>query len=261
MKASESEFASSTYEAVAQPTCATVDADEMDWHAYAEHYDEMCALNPAYHENIGMLLERLQSWNLPPDARICDLGGGTGNYILAMHQNFPSARYHHVDVDDRMIEFARRKYSEAKVENVEILTSNVHSVDFASEFFDVVVCVNALYAFTSQEAILSRVHSWLKPTGKLFLIDFGRKQNTLDWTVYMFIESLKSRQLGRYARALIGAREVLRQNRRTTLGQESGRYWLHSTDELGEALERAGFVVAELSSCYRQYCDFAVCSK
>ena len=238
-----------------------VDADEMDWHAYAEHYDEMCALNPAYYKNVSMLLERLSSWNLPEDASICDLGAGTGNYILGMHQILPSANYWHVDIDERMIECAKQKYSEAGIANVHVVYSDVCSLSFPADSFDVVVCVNALYAFTSQDEILSKIRSWLKPNGKLFLIDFGRSQKTLDWTLYMLWEAIKSNQLARYFRALIGGRELLKQNRRTTRGQASGRYWLHSTSEFGEALRSAGFVVEELETCYRDYSDFAVCTK
>ena len=32
-----------------------VQSDEMNWDAYAEHYDVMCELNPSYQENIEYL--------------------------------------------------------------------------------------------------------------------------------------------------------------------------------------------------------------
>jgi ubiquinone/menaquinone biosynthesis C-methylase UbiE len=238
-----------------------VQADEMDWDAYAEHYDEMCALNPAYQQNVGMLLERLHAWNLPEDCTVCDLGAGTGNYILRITEAIPSARFWHVDFDSRMIELARKKYAEAGVQNVKVIQSNVHTIDFPESSFDVIVCVNALYAFRSQKDVLLKIHSWLKPTGRLFLIDFGRQQKTLDWTLYIFRESVKSRRIGRYAKALVEGRELLKQNRRTTKGQQSGRYWLHTTEEFGEMLRSVGFKVEEISRCYRDYADFAICAK
>ncbi len=239
----------------------SVEKDEMDWDAYAEHYDEMCALNPAYQANIEILLNHLSKWSLPPDCKICDLGAGTGNYIVQMAKTLPMAQFWHVDIDQHMTELATQKYEQNKVLNVNVHKSDVHAANFEEESFDVVVCVNALYAFTSQESILKRIRSWLKPNGKLFLIDFGRKQKTLDWTLYIFKESMKSQKVGRFARALIEGRELLKQNRRTTMGQESGRYWLHTTQEFGQTLENSGFKVEELSRCYRNYSDLAICSK
>lgn len=233
----------------------------MDWDAYAEHYDEMCALNPAYEQNLRTLLNSLQQWNLPENANICDLGAGTGNFILQLSGAVPTGRFWHIDVDNRMIEMARKKYEKANLERVTVLRSNAHSVDFQPEFFDVILCVNALYAFGDQQEVLNKMRSWLKPSGRLFLIDFGRKQRTYDWAFYMFKESIKSGQVRRYTRALIEGLELLKQNRRTTRGQSSGRYWLHTTEEFGETLRKTGFRVEELKSCYRGYADLAICGK
>lgn len=238
-----------------------LDRDEMDWDAYAEYYDELCALNPAYHENINILLDRLSQWQLPSDATICDMGAGTGNYILSLNEYLPSASYWHVDFDERMNQLANKKYESRGLTNVQFIQQEAHHVDFPSESFNLIICVNALYTFTPQEQVLVKMHDWLKPDGVLFVIDFGRKQNTLDWTFYIFRESIKAGNFKRYASKLWEGREVLKQNRRATKGQQSGRYWLHSTEELGIALRNAGFKPKELKSCYRDYADLAVCTK
>lgn len=233
----------------------------MDWDAYAKNYDDLCALNPAYHDNIRVLLDHLANWKLPSDAAICDLGAGTGNYIIRMNEVMPQASYWHVDFDSRMNELARSKYEAKGLTNVSIIQEEIHNVEFPHETFDLVICINALYAFTPQDVVLKNIKSWLKPSGKLFLIDFGRKQSTLDWTFYIFREAVKSHQIGYYAKTLIEGREILKQNRRATKGQQSGRYWLHSTSEFGAALSNAGFTVQELKSVYRDYADLAICSK
>lgn len=248
-------------EYVADADLDRLESDEMDWDAYAEHYDKMCELNPAYQQNIQMLLDRLPNWDLPDDASVCDLGAGTGNYILQLGQAMQRATFWHVDFDSRMIEVARRKYADANLSNVNIVQSNALEVDFEENSFDLVVCINALYAFSSQREILQKMQRWLKNNGRLFLIDFGRKQNTLDWALYMLREAAKSRRLGFYARTLVEGRELLKQNRKTTKGQESGRYWLHTTEEFGQTLSDTGFFVEEIGRCYRNYADFAICVK
>lgn len=233
----------------------------MDWDAYAEYYDELCELNPAYHENIEILLDRLKQWQLPEDSHICDMGAGTGNYIVELSKHLPGANYRHVDFDIRMNDLAARKYETNKISNVEIIQEEAHNVSFPADSFDLIICINALYTFTPQDQVLKNMRDWLKPDGRLFVIDFGRQQSTLDWTIYIFREALKAHRVGRYARTLLEGREILKQNRRATKGQQSGRYWLHTTDEFGNALRGSGFTIHEIESCYRGYADLAVCSK
>ena len=51
----------------------SVQSDEMDWDAYADHYDLMCELNPSYNENLSILASRISSWQLPGNASILSL--------------------------------------------------------------------------------------------------------------------------------------------------------------------------------------------
>lgn len=238
-----------------------VAADEMNWDAYAEHYDQMCKFNTSYQENIKILQDLVASWPLPADAQICDLGAGTGNYITSLAKTCPEARFVHVDFDEKMNDAAFRKYQEAGIQNIQLVTEYVQDCEFPDNSFDLILCINALYAISPQENVLKKVKRWLKPDGRFFVIDFGRKQRTLDWTIYLFRESMKNHQAGEYVKALINSREVLKQNRKTSQGQSTGRYWLHSTTEFGDALRACGFSVEELYACYRGYADLAICRK
>jgi ubiquinone/menaquinone biosynthesis C-methylase UbiE len=235
--------------------------DEMDWDAYAKHYDEMCRFNPAYQENIDALLSRLPSWRLPETPIVCDLGAGTGNYILQLSKVLKGASYVHVDFDRRMIESAQKKYRDQSMVDVTFVQKPVNQLNFEESSFDLILCVNALYAFPDRANVLTDIRRWLRPTGKLFIIDFGRRQRSLDWAMYMFRESIRSRRFREAVKAFFESREVLKQNRRSTRGQQSGRYWLHSTEEFGQFLTQSGFIVEELTSCYREYADMAICSK
>jgi len=234
--------------------------DEMNWDAYAEHYDVMCELNPSYQENIDKLVQHLQTWDISDQPTILDLGAGTGNYILALAKQIKKASFVHVDFDKKMNELAQRKYDLHGIP-VEVRNQYVQDVTFGESSFDVIICINALYAISPQTEVLQKVHSWLKPDGRFFVIDFGRKQNILDWTFYVFRESMKRHRLARYIKVLKDNRELIKQNRQTTKGQDTGRYWLHSTAEFRDTLKSCGFVVDEVFPCYRGYSDLAVCRK
>ena len=132
--------------------------DEMNWDAYAEHYDVMCELNPSYQENIDKLVQYLQSWNISDQPAILDLGAGTGIYILALAKQLNGASFVHVDFDRKMNELAQRKYLQNQIP-VEIRNQYVQDVHFEESSFDVIICINALYAISPQTEVLKKIHS------------------------------------------------------------------------------------------------------
>lgn len=238
-----------------------IESDEMDWDAYAEHYDVMCELNPSYQENLGRLTKYVSGWQLPDDANICDLGAGTGNYISALSDLLPNARFTHLDFDPKMNKIARNKYSKGGLANVTLVEQPAQQAVFEPATFDLIVCINALYAISPQTQMLRKIRQWLTSDGLFFVIDFGRKQRTIDWMIYLFRESMKNHQVGTYAKALIESREVIKQNRRSAKGQSTGRYWTHSTSQFGRVLSDCGFAIDELYTCYRGYADLAICRR
>jgi ubiquinone/menaquinone biosynthesis C-methylase UbiE len=232
----------------------------IEWSDYAARYDLMAEHNPAYQENIGLLIERLRNWSLPGDARICDLGAGTGNYIVNLAQQLPSAEFWHVDCDKTMINYAKEKYVKLGLSNVKIVEDYIQRIDLPERHFDLVVCVNALYAMSPHESTLRSVARSLKPGGKFFVIDFGRKQRVIDWGWYLLKNTIKTQGLRSYVEFVLKSGEIVRQARNGTRFQAEGGYWLHSTQEFGNTLNKCGFLVEDLFPCYRGYCDLAVCS-
>ena len=51
------------------------------WSEYATKYDEFVVPLTCYQDNIRQLLKFLENSQVPKDARICDIGAGTGIYI------------------------------------------------------------------------------------------------------------------------------------------------------------------------------------
>ena len=230
----------------------------MDWERYAKHYDLMCSLNPAYLDNLALLRECLERYPLSYDARVCDLGAGTGNYIKAISEIRAGFRFLYVDPSEEMLKVARHKLAEMGEGRIQFQLAPAEECLFQPASFDLILCINALYAMDDPRLTLRRIREWLSPDGYAFILDFGRVQNTLDWAKYLLFESIKSGNLGKYLWSLLVGREVLRQNRLTRVGQQSGRYWLHSTEEFSAIIEQAGLNIKEVGVCYRGYCDYAI---
>jgi len=228
---------------------------------YAEAYDVMCAANPAYEQNLSLFRRWIHDIELPRDATICDVGAGTGNYVLEIAARFPDAEVLHVDSDPVMNRTASRKYRKHRLANVRFQTCSVAEAEVTQSSLDALICVNALYAFGDHPQALSKFYSWLKPSGQLFLIDLGRPMKVGDWARYIIGSSLARTGAARTMRAFVRGRKAIGQNRRIRKEQSRGTYWLHSTESFREALITAGFSVELVATCYRDVCDFAICSK
>lgn len=233
----------------------------MSFSRYAPEYDRMAALNPAYQANLELFRRVLTEQDLSANIKVADVGAGTGNYICEMQTFYPEASFLHIDSDPEMNRIAREKYRQHGFSNVEIIEEYVQRVDFPPGEFDILISVHSLYAMHPQKLVLKKLQKWLKPGGALFIIDFGRRQNVVDWAFYILGEVAKRHGYLRAAREFLHFAKVSRENVNTTRGQDSGAYWTHSTEQFAEVLSEAGFSVGEVAQCYRGYSDLAICRK
>lgn len=228
------------------------------WSRYASQFDEMCTFIPVYQENIDTLIEALPLFDLPENPRICDLGAGTGNFVLALQKALPGAQFTHVDMDPVMNEAARHKYALHETD-VTVVENYIQRLDFEPSSFDLIICVNALCHASPQALTLRRMNRWLTDQGTLFVIDFGRPLKLIDWGWYIFTNAVRKFGLGTYLKALFRNRDTFFQNRRAKKDQESGSMWLHTHDEFEQVLQKADFELIQSRTCYRGYCDMAIC--
>jgi ubiquinone/menaquinone biosynthesis C-methylase UbiE len=231
------------------------------WDEYAEAYDTMCSVNPAYQENLTIFRKWLGELKLPENPRICDVGAGTGNFAIEAATTFPSGHVFHLDSDPVMNWTARRKYKASGIKNVSFVPSSVLNAELGESTFDLIICVNALYALQNIRSVLARCLHWLKPDGHMFLIDLGRPMNVRDWSQYMIRSNMKDRGLKATVAAFVKGRKAISQNRIIRKQQDRGFYWLHTPDEFVKALALAGLSVVHFEKCYRGVCDLAICSK
>ena len=229
------------------------------WSDYATQYDLMTEMIPVYQENIDRLRKMIIARGLTGPVRVCDLGAGTGNYIAGIADLLPEAQFTHVDFDPQMSAIARAKYEEAGLK-VNMVQDYMQRADFEPGSFDLVLCINALYAAAPQAVVLQRIRRWLSPEGLFFCIDFGRRQKPLDWTWYIIKNAVRERRIRKLIGFVANSRHVIKSARRGSAYQEQGGYWMHSTEEFGQMMTRAGFQVETLDACYRGYADYAVCS-
>lgn len=72
-----------------------------------------------------------------------------------------------VDMSSGMLAQAKAKLDKEGIENLELIESDVESIDFDSGHFDAIFCCSALVYISNIPALLQKCHRWLKPGGYL----------------------------------------------------------------------------------------------
>jgi len=232
----------------------------VQWSEYATSYDEYVVPLTCYQDNINRLMDFLKSVDLPGPSEICDLGAGTGIYIKAMSEILPNASFLHIDSDKEMCGYARLRYKQHAI-SANVLNRSAKDAGIEESSLDLVTSINVIYALPDPIETLRDIFSWLKPGGFFFTIDFGRRQNSLDWTQYFFSELYKRKGFFDTAKAIPSAISLFKRQNEGAAAQDAGAYWLHSTEEFQQTLESVGFSVIQSNECYRGYADLAVCKK
>ena len=104
--------------------------------------------------------------------RLLDVGSGTGHQYLAMKKSGMEFEYLGVDKTDKMVEFARKKFPEAK-----FIQGDVHKLPFADRSWPVVYCRHVLAHLSGYEKALSEIARVTKDCLIIcLLISLGVKQ-------------------------------------------------------------------------------------
>lgn len=145
-----------------------------DYSRQAEHYDETRSASPS-------ILQPLhQSLDGAPGRRLADIGGGTGNYALALKQHGWQPI-----VIDRSPEMLTR----AAAKGLETTVADAQALPFEAESFDAATMISMLHHVADRRAALAEARRILKPDGRLVLVGFTREDADALWILDYFPSS------------------------------------------------------------------------
>jgi ubiquinone/menaquinone biosynthesis C-methylase UbiE len=231
----------------------------IDWEAYARSYDMLLSYNPFYQELHRQVMDRVRNWTLPPGGDLVDLGAGTGNYSIPTAEMFPELNVWHIDNNRGMNAVARGKARNLK--NFKILEQGIEETDFSANSLHGLLCINAIYTFPDPEAVLCRMHRWMKPGFRVILVDPGRVMKLFSWQVAIGRHLLKTYGLRKTIDIFKKAKVVSQQNKYIREMQKNKTYWTHTHEAFCTAVKAAGFQVESSALCFRGYCDMVVALK
>lgn len=108
---------------------------------------------------------------------ILELGCGWGSLTLFMAQKFPGAKITAVSNSTPQREFIQARATELGLSNVTVITADMNDFSIEQQF-DRVVSVEMFEHMRNFEALFTRVHGFLKQSGKLFVHIFVNRLHT-----------------------------------------------------------------------------------
>ena len=148
--------------------------------ALTRFYDPIIALTMRERLFRGRLAEQVLA-GLPAEARIADVGAGTGTFAIELAAAAPTAEVVAIDGDPEVLALARAKPGAAAVEWRGALADALPLEDASCERVTMSLLLHHLDG-TGKRAALAEAYRVLRPGGRLHVADWGQPQDPLMWT-------------------------------------------------------------------------------
>ena len=109
---------------------------------------------------------------LRPDARVADIGAGTGYFTFRIAPVVPEGRVYAVDIQPEMIEIIRERIRRRAQKNVIPVLSNAKDPMLPDGTIDAVLLVDAYHEFAYPLEMMRSITRSLRPGGRVFLIEY-----------------------------------------------------------------------------------------
>ncbi|MEZ2223826.1 cyclopropane-fatty-acyl-phospholipid synthase family protein [Rhizobium sp. RCC_161_2] len=139
------------------------------------------------------LLQTAKHADIQDGMNILELGCGWGSLSLYMARRFPNARITSVSNSASQRQYILQQAKQRSLDNLSVITADMNDFS-AGQTYDRVVSVEMFEHMSNWRTLLERVHSWLKPDGKLFLHVFTHRDcsyrfdhsDPADWIAHHF---------------------------------------------------------------------------
>lgn len=109
--------------------------------------------------------------HIKKDAKVLDVGCGTGKFAYRLWSVTKGVEIHGIDISNEMIERAKAKVND---ETIDFKVGDVEELPYESKTFDIVTCSNSFHHYPNQKKAISEMRRVLKDDGKLLIIDGSR---------------------------------------------------------------------------------------
>jgi ubiquinone/menaquinone biosynthesis C-methylase UbiE len=137
--------------------------------------------------------EILNTVDLKPNFVAVDLGCGSGFFTVPLSQKVH--KVYAIDVQEKMLEFLRKKIRKLKITNVEPLLSKSKEIPLGDESVDFLVSVNTLHEFDDRETVIEEIKRVLKRGGMVLIVDFKKEDTGFGPSVSVRVSKKQAKNL------------------------------------------------------------------
>jgi predicted methyltransferase len=116
--------------------------------------------------------EVIAALKLAPDAKVADIGAGTGYFAVRLAHMLPQGRVYAVDSERGMVEHLAKRAKEAGIINLSAVQAEPGSARLP-EAVDLALLVDVYHHIESREDYFRRLAESLKPGGRVAVVDFN----------------------------------------------------------------------------------------
>ncbi|MBI4446055.1 MAG: class I SAM-dependent methyltransferase [Acidobacteria bacterium] len=117
--------------------------------------------------------EIVKSLELKPGDHVADIGAGTGTFSIPMAKAVgASGLIYAVDIDTGLLAHINERASQEKITNVRTVAGEFNDPKLPQRDVDLAFFHDVLHHIENREPYLTHLASYLKPTGRIVVIDF-----------------------------------------------------------------------------------------
>jgi len=115
--------------------------------------------------------EVIKALALPSEARVADIGAGTGYFTVRLAKAVPAGMVFAVDVEPKMVEHLAHRAQGQSLKNVRAVQGSITSANLP-EAVDLALLVDVYHHIENRSAYMRDLAKTLRPGGRVAIVDF-----------------------------------------------------------------------------------------